>query len=300
MDIKAFPALIVGVVVALVLAGATLPIWAHTLAKEDTFTNKGYFYVDSVTGEDSINYHFENGVFSINGVEVPAPSDSTYPDGLTVFFTEHITVRMDQGTIRIKGQVNQACSAIDLTATEGTITGTYTYGSGPTTSTANWTYTKFVGMVTTDTDRVMSQPVPQYVHKDSIIDTTGFTRAPNINEYYVISVYGSIENGIEVNLYTQGAGAPVTLVTVSDIKVNYTEVNGYEDLYKVDNITFTLTKDDKTDNVTYSIYTVPSEVTAERSAPMDGATGALVAIIPLLMVAGLVTGAVVWFINRKG
>mgnify|MGYP003315217643 CR=1 FL=1 len=43
MDVKAFPALIVGVVVALVLAGATLPIWADTLATEDTFTNKGYY-----------------------------------------------------------------------------------------------------------------------------------------------------------------------------------------------------------------------------------------------------------------
>lgn len=291
------PILIVALVIGIIMATTAILPLASDYSEAKTFKNEGYFYVDSVTGEESINYHYENGVFSINGVEVPAPSSSTYPDGLTVFFTEHITVRMDQGTIRIKGQVNQACSAIDLTATEGTITGTYTYGSGPTTSTANWTYTKFVGMVTTDTDRVMSQPVPQYVHKDSIIDTTGFTRVPNINEYYVISVYGSIDSGIEVNLYTQGAGSAVTLVTVSDITVNYTEVKGYDDLYKVDNITFTLTKDDKTDNVTYSIYTVPAEVTAIPDNPDTYKN--LIKIVPLMAFIMLVVAAAAMIISKR-
>lgn len=43
MDIKAFPALIVGVVVALVLAGAVLPVFAETTSATDTFTNEGYY-----------------------------------------------------------------------------------------------------------------------------------------------------------------------------------------------------------------------------------------------------------------
>ena len=295
---------IVGITVAIlvsitVLAGVLMPVLDDATAKTDTYVNKGYFYVDSIDGDDSINYHYENGVLTINGVEVPAPSDSTYPEGITIFFTEHISVRMDNGLIRIKGQVNQGCSAIDLTATSGSITGTYTYGSGPTTSTASWTYTKFVGMVTTDTDRVMSQPVPQYVHSDSLIDTTGFTRAANINEYYVISVSGTIDDGVTVNLYTQGAGSPVTLVTVSDAKINYTPVEGHDDLYLVDNITFTLTKDSASDNVTYSIYTVPAEVTADRTDPMSDNEIAILAAVPIMIIVAILLGVIALIIRSR-
>lgn len=294
MNLRKNIMMIVSLMVAVIIALAVLvPVIQDTSASEDTFTNKGYFYVDSLNENESINYKFADGVLKINDVDVPLPSDNTYPDGITIFFTEHITVRIDGSLMRIKGQVNVGCTALDLTITNGTITGSYTATN---TSTANWTYTKFTGMVTSETNRVMSQPVPQYVKSDSLIETTGFTRA--VGDYYVIHVSGSIDDGVTVNLYTQGSGVVVTTVTVSNIQINYSPVNGHEDLYLVDNITFTLTKDDAVSNVTYSIYTVPAEVTSERTAHVTPIEATLLGIIPLLVIIGIVIGAV-WFIRQK-
>ena len=293
METKKIVMGVISIAVAIIVLMSMIPIFTDAGASEDTFVNRGYFYVDSIEEDESITYHFEDGTLTINGTEVPSPSDNTYPDGITIFFTEHITVRMDGSLMRIKGQVNVGCTALDLTITNSTITGTYTATN---TSTANWTYTKFTGMVTSETNRVMSQPVPQYVNSDSLIETTGFTRA--VGDYYVIHVSGSIDDGVTVNLYTQGSGTIVTTVTVSNIQINYSPVNGYEDLYLVDNITFTLTKDDAISNVTYSIYTIPAEVTAERSAHASPVESTLIGLIPLLMMVGILLTAVGLFIAK--
>ena len=89
-------------------------------------------------------------------------------------------------------------------------------------------------------------------------------------------------------------------VTFSNEEIVKAPVKNHNNLYLLDKITFTATGSNGDTAVTYSYFLVPYEVTAERTISMDGPLGVLVGVIPLLMVAGLVTGAVVWFINRKG
>ena len=60
MDIKAFPALIVGVVVALVLAGAVLPVFAETTSATDTFTNEGYYRMSAFDGANNYTIEWVN------------------------------------------------------------------------------------------------------------------------------------------------------------------------------------------------------------------------------------------------
>lgn len=299
MEIGKLPMAIVGITIAVIVCAVILiPVVQDATATNDTFVNKGYFYVDSIEDGDSWNYHFEDGVLTINGVQAPTPSDNTYPDGLTIFFTEHITARFNtSGKIVIKGQTNSTCEGIDLTISNGTITGTYTHG-GTVTNANNWQYTKFVGMSTSVEDRVMSQPVPQYLHKDSLIDTTGFTYSSKLSSYYVVSVTGSIDDGITINMFSQGDGSPILQTTVSNIQMDYTQSNTHDDLYILNKITFDLTKDGVTDTATYTIYTVPASVTADRLVQIDSTTAQLINVIPLLVIIGIVmlaVGAMIYY-----
>ena len=85
----------------------------------------------------------------------------------------------------------------------------------------------------------------------------------------------------------------------STITVNYTELTDHKG-YILNNIKFDIIASDTATHATYSYFIVPYEVSLERSVYMGGSLGALVSIIPLLIIAGLVIGAVTWFMLRKG
>jgi hypothetical protein len=281
----------------IVLGSVLMPILDDATAKTDTFKNDGYFYVDSVSDEESINYVFANNVLTINGVPVDNPSGSVYPDCITVFYTEHIVFRYDAGYIKIRGQVNSNATAINLVVTEGTITGTYTSSTGD--HDADWTYTEFTGMVTSEESRIMAKNVPQYINSDSLIDTTGLSH-PTGFDFFVIHLTGSMDDGITVNLYNQNTGAAITNVTVSNATVNATPVSGYEDLYQLNSVTFTLTDSNSVSaDVTYTIYTVPSEVTAERSVHFNDGQIAIFDAIPIMIIVAILLGVIALVVRSK-
>ena len=303
MDVKAFPALIVGVVVALVLAGAVLPVFAETTSAEDTFKNDGYFYVDKFS--ETTTLVFENSTLKINGEDValPAPSTTTpYGNSISVAFTDNGVVRYSPNAniLLVRGAFgNHNCSALSLTFSEGAFTGTYTSSSNSTTGTLSGTYTELTIIQDTG-DSIMCYTTGSYINGDSVIDGCGFTTLTNNQDYVVIHINGTYDDGVDIGVYGQNDGVTADY-TVSNIDFDVAPVNGYNDLYKLSKITFTVTNEGGTvsDDVTYNIYTVPSEVTAEKTVHPDGALSAMLNLLPLLAVAGLVVGAVVWFIWRK-
>lgn len=288
MNMKLIP-LVITLVVGIILAGSVLmPVINDVTAKSDTFVNEGYFYVDSVENQDSMTYKFEDGALTINDEVVALPTGSEYPDGLTIFYTEHICVRYDDGYFKVRGVANHNCYYMDVTVEEGTITGTYQWTDTP--ATVNWTYTEFVGMVGESTNRVMGKSMPHFMNSDSYLETTGLSNFGTIG-YAVVHIAGSIEDGVTVNLYNQGSGAALTNLTVSNIQIDKTDVTDYVDLYKINKITFDVTDGANTATATYTIYTIPASVTADRANPMPDGQAAILTAIPVLIITALVVMA---------
>ncbi len=306
MDIKGFPALIVGVVVALVLAGATLPIWADTLATEDTFKNDGLFYMDKIDADTEIIGEWDPTDptnITINDNVIALPQSSTFPLTLIAY---------DDWGLRYLGTMSGGAPSVTLfddaystrltVSTESTDPftiaisgGTASFSDGV--DTVEKTFTE--GFIISNTGPYVMKKgnTDAYLNGDSIIYSTGRSGGLSSLTSNTVSIHldGTIDDGVNVNMVYPGN------YTTSNISVNATEINGYKDLYAFTSVTFTVADtSEHTANATYSQVIVPYEITAERAVSMSGPLGVLVGVLPLLIVAGLVTGAVVWFINRKG
>ena len=296
MNVGKIPAVVVGVMVAIAIVGATMPIWADTLATEDTFNNAGRFYVTDTIDSDTtitMDYDIDNNVRSwyIDGVQLEynvIPDGPEYVQTPTVTGSDNVVYRTDG---RARGiETSTGASDYTLTVTSESITHGNKVSNAP----------LFVAS-TSETNQVMRYGPNSdvYLLGDSKIIACGYTTlnvSEGVNTNAVISFTGSIDDGVNISVYDS-----TYTFTVSNVTINKQEINGYNDLYKFQSVTFTTTSSDGlTTDCTYSVIVVPDSVTAERSVYMGGPLGALVGIIPLLIVAGLVVGAVAWFVSRKG
>ena len=123
---------------------------------------------------------------------------------------------------------------------------------------------------------------------------TSINASDNTSVSTAIIMDGTIEDGVT---FTAIKGA--TTATFDDIVINAVAESGYKDLYKLSNVTATATYDGTDTSMTYSYFVVPSEVTAERSAHVDGPTGDILAVIPVMMVLAILIGAVTLFIKTR-
>ena len=295
MDVKAIPALIVGVMVAVVMVGAVLPVFAETTSAYDTFTNKGRFYMNTSVSDDvtiTMDYDIENSVRSwyIDGVllSYEETSDVIRP---TVVGTDNFVFRTDG---RSRG-LNSATGGIDYTVTvtsSSVVTGNKT-GNAP-----------LMVASTTETDNVMrySSTSDAYLLGSSEMIACGWTSLKVSDADTtdgVVSFKGNIDDGVEITIYNG-----TYTFTASNVQINATPVNGYEDLYKFASVTFDATYNDGVDDwvtpCTYSVLVIPSEVTAEKSIHPDGPLSTLINVIPLMAVAGLLLAGVAWFVWKKG
>lgn len=304
MDVKAFPALIVGVMVALVLAGACLPIFAETTNATDTFKNKGYYDM-TYTETDNITLfwdHTKPAEVTVNNEVIPLLAP-TVGMARTIICGDDWIVRYsitNQGVLGV--EYNSASGDLsanaqgnkDLTVVASEGTATITAGTG--TRSATYTY---LYCVAKDGPFVMKDSTEKaYLNKDSIIYGMGvsFNVAGATSIY--IKTTGSINDGLTSTPFIV-RGTDQT-ITVTDVTPTYNAVNNYIDLYTIDNFVITLTDGTNTGTATYTYFIVPSEVTAEKAVHPDGALSALLNLLPLLAIAGLVIGAVTWFMLRKG
>lgn len=299
MDIKGFPALIVGVVVALVLAGAVLPVFAETTSAEATFTNDGLIRMEKITNEDNLTATWSYSdpyALNVNGVRIILPNSASI--ALTVVGSIDIILRYTPGTGGTSTQMigfigNSTIQAstdnqrdITITISEGNISVT----NGVTSASAVFEY---AFIVSNDGAYTMKNPNDSvYILTDSEIYGFGRTWLPSSSVTVNFNIVGSTEGVIVSSFGTVEA-------TASNININYSVIDSYIDLVNFNSITFDATVTG-TDSVTYNQVIVPYEVTAEKTIHPDATLSTLLNILPLLAIAGLVTGAVVWFVSRKG
>lgn len=304
MNAKSIAMGVVAMVVAVVLVvTCAVPIITDSVATEDTFTNKGLFFVEGLEEGQTVTYSCDsNGVY-VNNVQITGDYATGYSGGASIAYTENFVIRWGgTGPYALRGAYwayNQNASASITFNGNGTYSGTYT--SGLTTTDISGTYTEFYGLVLEKTDRIMTSSTSnKYVNGDTIINGTGLTNCTNIGSFIVFNIDGTVDDGITVTGYSQTNGSELSTLTYSNVSINKTEVSGYKDLYNVTSVTFDVTDtNEKTDSVTYTVFTIPTEVTAERSVHVDGPTGDILAVIPILMVLGIVIGAVALFLTTR-
>lgn len=301
METKKIVMGVISVAVAIIVLMSMIPIFTDAGASEDTFTNKGFFYVDSLDENQSVTYSCDpNGAY-VDGVAITGEYATGYSGGASIAYTENFVVRWaGTGPYALRGAYwayNQTGSASITFNGDGTYSGTYT--SGSTTTDISGTFTEFYGLVLENSDRVMTtSSSDKYANGDTIINGTGLSRCVNINEYYVINIEGTIDDGVTVTAYSQLNGSEVTDLVISNIEINKSEVSNYIDLYDIESITFDVTLDDKTDSLTYTVFTLPTEVSAERSVHASPVEATLIGLIPLLMMVGILLTAIGLFIAK--
>lgn len=296
MDWKQITGLVVGVVIAaLLLTTILVPIIGEATTTEKTFTNEGFFYLQEYTGDD-IEYsakwdHTKPTSFTVNDVEIPI----TYTENLNTsivldgnFFLRYVPAT---GVSLYYG--SQAIVEANLTNGYDM---TLSYSSGTLTIT-NGTASREISVETfysiaTEGDYVMKKPTVQtYMNGDSLIYGAGRTGSGD-------NILGSLVSGtVEDVDVTVWRGT----YEVSDIEVTKTTVNGYDDLYLFDKVTFKATNTETTtvQNVTYNYVVVPYQVTAELSQHLDGSSIALLSIVPLLITVGIIMAVVGLFVIRR-
>lgn len=305
MEFRFAPFLISVVVGVVLVVTMLIPIVSDATATEKTFTNEGAFYIEvDPTDTYTVEYDHstEPGVVYVNGEKL----NVTFTTGYTILAIDNAILRTQTGSggdslqYKGNGQYLVGITMVDLEVSNGEITGTYVGSGGTEQSWPETTYTECHIASPTPQDYVMTAyNSTSKMLGDSPIFAFGQTLLQDSAPYLLLfKIEGTIADGVTVSALNQTTGEPVTTVTISDIVINYTEVDGYVGLYDLTSITFSVDSNGYNTDVTYSAYIVPSKVTAELSQHMSDTEIALMSIIPLLVVIGLIIG-VVYVVGRR-
>lgn len=304
MDMKKLAMGVVAMVVAIVIVvTCAIPIISDSVASEDKFVNVGSFDMTYSQTEDVtlVWDHTAPGQITVNDVAVTMPTISN-GEQRTVICGDNWIVRYGYGDT-LGGNFVQwypsngasilasQSNGLDLTVTcsSGTVSVTDT-ASTPNTATGTYTY---LYCVANDGAYIMKNATDSvYMNGDSQFYAMGLT---NVGTYTStgIKITGSIDDGAT---WTTFRGTDFAFTNESMV---YEEVSGHKDLYKLTSMSATVTKEDQTANATYSYFIVPAEITAERTSHVDGTIADLISVIPVLMVLGIVIGAIALFIKTK-
>lgn len=293
MNNKLIP-LCITLVVGIILAGSILmPVLNHATEVERTFTNEGLWRM-SAFEEGDVWEMSEAGVWTLNG----EPAITTDNSNSSVIIGDDWTIR---GTGAIYGHTIYNVTPATVTVTvgddstsvnSGTISNVNGFGVNPE---GNYLMTEY------------NKPV--YIKGDTSITSIYATGYTNVATYgVVIHIEGSVNDGVTVTCSTINNTSALSNFTVSNLVVDAPAVEGYNDLYKLKGITFTLdfdytaggTTTHKTGDVSYSSYVVPYEVTAERTVHFTSGENALINAIPIMVIIALVVAAAgAIYIGRK-
>ncbi len=281
METKGIITVAVTVTVAvIVLAGIMIPVLDDATTVNEKFTNEGLYYMTNPTESTTVKY-LGNSEWEVNG----EPLVYTNVGATNILIFDGTFVR-NNGQVR--GAVYQTWSAAELTIANGTVTGTATASGTPTS--INWTYTdSYVATNDSSAAYIMKSNTSQsYINEDSPVIGMGLTSvkdADGVNQS--VPFYVTVE-GLQATVST--VAAYESQVSISEVKVNYTDVDGFEDLYLFSSVTFKATWGTNTTNVTYNTVIVPHEVTAEKSVHLTDSMNGLLAVIPILILVAILIG----------
>lgn len=296
--------ILVSVLVCGVLIAGMLPIFGDVSASEDTFENKGLtkmMLIDESTDVTVFWDHTDPANITVGDKKVPVPQSSRYP--ISIICSDEWGLRylvQSEQTLLTLFDTSASTLFNASTGEEGndmTVTisnGVATFDNGTTTKDESFT----TGYCISDVgDYVMkSSSDSSYLNGDSIIFGTGRTSglsaltSPTVS----LNVSGTIDDGVVATSLFPGT------YTTSDVVINYSDVDGYEDLYSFASVQFAVNDaSDHTANATYNQVIVPAEVTAERSVHMSDVMSTIIQLVPLLAVVGLVLATIGYVLYKR-
>lgn len=304
MDIKGFSALIVGVVVALVLAGATLPVFANASDETKTIFNNSYNRYSQLL-EDDIDNFTMTVTWDVNTTKATVTIGDNEPYDYNMSSTRVPLINTEHGMLNAnkanaRGILNYDGSATTINITSGPITIEVSNGVVTLTDSATTpnTYTWDVGawLFYPDNDG-------NYTAVNATTDKESPIYLNSIDDLYFATVINTDTLG-----FVSGHGAECKFYNVTDTPtysmslLTSEELTGYTNVIKTTIGDYVISTDAGTnaDDTPFNPFIVMVPRSIDGYTPMNSALNIIMQILPLLAIAGLVTGAVVWFINRKG
>ena len=310
MDNKLVVISIAAVIGIIVLGSVLMPILNDATAKEDKFTNDGYFTYNAVTDDTDDTFTWD-------------PSD---PQKLTMGdkVIDMATIITGNGNLTIIGSDNFTCRYYQNNTVAG---GLQVYGVGGyksynpanenATVTINVTNTTMAFDGTTDKSYTMGNrgfvidfdgdgaltlkysDEAAYVMDDSEIYLCGttFVTGSGTNDFVGVFGYGSIDDGVTLSSFYGNTGD--NTVSFGTPTITYTEDPNHIDLYQISKVDFALTQNSATVDATYSYFVVPTEVTAERSVHFTDGQNAIFAAMPVLIILAILLGVVALVIRSR-
>ena len=306
MNAKSIAIGVVAMVVATVLVvTCAVPIISDSVATEDTYKNEGYFRMAKYTSSDTFvaSWDYENpNQITINGVVEKLPTSMNVL-GVSIILGDNYYLRYvprdSAVTLYYDGVGNMTASpetSTGMTIELGSEYITFQLTGSASTTRQVATLTDFYAVNSTGPYVMKDAEKPAYLNGDSSIYGCG--RTSLTNNIVGTLVTGTIDDGVTVDIWRGVEGT-----TASNIEVHSTEVSSHIDLYSFESVTFnadyTYEDTDYSPDLTYSYVVVPYQITAERSVHVDGPTGDILAVIPILMVLGIVIGAVALFLTTR-
>lgn len=284
MDLKYMGGLIAGLIVGvLLITTVAIPIINSSTETHETFDNTPYGFYSMKPLEIGDMWVKTDGTWYYGDTALTGDS----LDNVSIVATDNLALRQNnqiRGTTISNNNTTSAevieADGIAILETNGVSHINYDSGFGATPA----------------GDYVMkTYSASAYVKGDTPLWVTGVTGMGigGSNGNVIVHIEGTIDDGLTITatkVFNGGFGD----LTIGEYTLNYQEVNGYEDLYKITSVVFditgTYTGEDNptTTTATYSTFIIPKTVTAELSYHPNESESTLIGIIPLLMVVGLV------------
>lgn len=295
MNNKLIP-IVLTLVVGIILAGSVLmPVLNDATKTEQTFANKGAFFVE-LDPSDSYTIEYDgnaNNTIVVNDTAITLNKD------YTLVALDNAILRLNAATHKFdwngNGSYLAGMTEFSLTFADGSISGTYKT-TGDTTAWPTMSYDK-IYVISPDAQPLIMSDYSEPVKIKGDSEIVAFGRSvlndAGTNKQYLIQIEGTINDGVTVTVSNVSSGQDIG-ATITDLSINCTPVQGYNDLYDLTSITFkaAVSEGDTTTNVTFSAYIVPSEVTAELSQHLTPGQIALLGAIPIMVIVALLVVAV--------
>lgn len=303
MEIKKWVLMAVSVITAAVVFGACLPVFADTTQADDTFTNEGYYNMEKVDNSTNKTISWTGANPNIIVIDNENLDLTGLIGNYTIFGSDSVIVRWSNGAMRWYSDDTSGGTTSTDTLTVVIDSGNVSITkNGATTSTVIGNNAWIASVGNSDYVAVMKNAnKPAYVNGDSEVYLIGVSVGASIDRTICVFANGNINDGLDIQpLYI---GGEFSNVVFTDETVTYTENTNYEDLYLLDKYEFSVSYTqggvDKSADLTYNYFIVPSEVTAERSVHPEGASKILMDLLPVIIGGGLLLGVVAVVIRRR-
>lgn len=281
MEIKDLTAILVVAMVGCVLVAGFIPVVGETVEPNVKIINEGAYNLTDNDDNYTIIYD-PSGKYIIGDKEIPfsdLPADS-----ITIASAKNMLLRFQNWSAQsynlwlfVDGATPVVIASV-LNDSPVTITfnnGTFTWGE----NTSSYTSDDSVRIFNPDGAYTMTKyNESATILKDTTVIVGNGTTLVNAwtNRFYIEGTTDDI------------TVTPATGITVSNVQVNTTDISSLKDGVKLDSITFTATDGENTVNATYNRVIVPIEITAEKAIHADENTASMIAMIPFILIMGIV------------